>query len=312
MATWEEYLVYGATVPASSIPVIDCHQHMWYPKKWHCPWLDGCGPELNKVFSMQDYQEAARGCNVVQTVFLETDAAPTDYTKETNFVLKLCADPNALVTGAVIGCRIDSDPAAFAKYMAPYAKVAEVKGCRHVLHASPEKFCLSPHAVDNVKHLGSLGKVFECCIRPTHLRSVVELSRRCPKTVLVLDHCGGIQGLPVPGQPDPDGKRAAWKLYITELGKCPNVVAKLSGLYGCWAGGMKGWSFESQADDMAFVLAAFPSDRVVFGGDWPVLLGSGTLHDFISAFKTWVLRTRGVRYARALFHDNAKRVYNLK
>ena len=107
-AQWEEYLVYGTNgriaavamfvalscqivsirnfprtlnaVAASTIPVIDCHQHMWYPKEWHCPWLDDCGfvrarirsgldesgntppfvvdrPDLNRKFSMEEYQE---------------------------------------------------------------------------------------------------------------------------------------------------------------------------------------------------------------------------------------------------------------
>jgi len=282
---------------------------MWYPKEWHCPWLDDCGPDLNRTFSMEEYQEAARGCNIVKTVFLETIAAPEDLAKEINFVMKLCADPSKPVAGLIVGCKIALDT--FPEYIKTYAKVPEVKGCRQVLHVLPEKFCLAPRVIENVTLLGTLGKMFEICIQPTHLGSALELARRCPGTVLVLDHCGGIQGLPVPGQPDPEGKRAAWKRGITELGKCANVVAKLSGLFGCWSGGMKGWSFEAQANDMAFVMDAFPNDRVVYGGDWPMLLGSASLKDFTVALKKMVLRTRGVHYARALFHDNAVRVYKL-
>ena len=66
-----------ATTPAAtstaSIPVIDTHQHMFYLSEWSCPWLEGL--TINKDFTMEDYDFAMSGSNVVKTIFMETAAA---------------------------------------------------------------------------------------------------------------------------------------------------------------------------------------------------------------------------------------------
>ena len=99
-----------------------------------------------------------------------------------------------------------------------------------------------------------------------------------------------------------------------ELGKLPNVIAKVSGLYGGWQGGWAEWVFAAQTGTMDFVMDSFPSTNVVVGSDWPVCEGAapGSHATFIQELKTYVVEKRGLEYAKGLLSANALRVYKLQ
>jgi L-fuconolactonase len=66
-----------------------------------------------------------------------------------------------------------------------------VKGVRRNIQDEAEPdFCPRPDFVEGVRLLARYGLSFDLCIRHWQLRSVVELVRRCPDTVFILDHLG--------------------------------------------------------------------------------------------------------------------------
>ena len=87
----------------------------------------------------------------------------------------------------------------------------------------------------------------------------VELARRNPETLIVVNHTG------MPLERDEAGL-ALWRDGMKRLGAEPNVVAKISGL------GMVDWRW-SEASIRPFVLGVidqFGVDRVMFGSNFPV------------------------------------------
>ena len=71
------------------------------------------------------------------------------------------------------------------------------------------------------------------------------------------------------------------------------------------------WSIERQRDTMLHALRAFPPERALFGSDWPVCEGSAPAARFIEEAKRLVIGEIGIEAARALFCENAARVYRL-
>ena len=68
---------------------------------------------------------AMASSNVEKTVFLETDAAESDFEKEAAYVGKLCKDETALVSAAVIGGNLVAPD--FKEYVDKMASLGFVK-----------------------------------------------------------------------------------------------------------------------------------------------------------------------------------------
>lgn len=303
----------SASTPTDEIEVIDTHQHMWFPSVWSCPWLsDPSCAALNRNFGMSEYLRAVQGCNVKKTIFLETDAVKEDLDVEARAVLDLCLEPDTLLSGCVLGADIASPD--FIAYITKYQNNAHVKGVRQVLHTLSKGYCLQEMVIQNVKYLGTQGLSFEALSQPDQLDDILVLAQTCPGTVFILNHCGGHQGLsgtcPPLGEMIP-AQHAAWEKGIRALAALDNVVAKVSGVYGGWSGGMQDWHLGRQLPTMTHVMDCFPATHIMFGSDWPVCEPTCPVAQFINDTKAFVLKTRGLSYARDLFYNNAVRWYKL-
>ena len=77
------------------------------------------------------------------------------------------------------------------------------------------------------------------------------------------------------GKPDVRRRRMdPWREQIAELAQMPNVMCKISGLVT--EADPAQWTPEDLAPYVAHVLATFGEDRVIFGGDWPVVSHAAT------------------------------------
>ena len=97
---------------------------------------------------------------------------------------------------------------------------------------------------------------------PALIDTVVRLTDRVPELRLVLDH------LPQCTPPSDAAARAVYDSNLRELGKRPNVFAKLSAIFRRVDGKV--------VEDPAFyrgrldeLCAIFGEDRVLYGSDWP-------------------------------------------
>jgi L-fuconolactonase len=128
----------------------------------------------------------------------------------------------------------------------------------------------------------------------------IDMVRACPETQFVLDHLGkpGVRA----GMVEP------WRAQLTELAEFPNVVCKISGIVT--EAHHTAWTADDLKLYVEHALEVFGEDRVLFGGDWPVVT-------LASSYRRWVETldelTRGlsVEARRKLWADNARRVYRL-
>ena len=151
-----------------------------------------------------------------------------------------------------------------------------------------------------VQLLADYGLSFDLGIYHIQLASATELVRRCPETSFILDHIG---------KPDIRGKQMdPWRSQIDALAALPNVVCKVSGI--ATEAEPHTWTVEDIAPYVEHVLGAFGEDRVLYGGDWPVVLNASTYLRWAEALNT-ITESRPAQFKRKLWHDNARRVYRL-
>lgn len=123
---------------------------------------------------------------------------------------------------------------------------------------------------------------------------------RCPDVRFVLDHIGKpfiAEGIVEP-----------WAGYIGQLAEASNVFCKIGGVTteAVW----ESWSPDSLRPYTDIVFEAFGFDRVMFGGDWPVVNLSSTWSAWVESLDELVAEI-GEEVRRRLFHDNAAAFYRL-
>lgn len=286
-----------------TIPIVDTHQHMWDLSEFELPWLDGEGLEtIDRSFVMSDYLAATEGLNVVKSVYMEVNVAPSQRLKEAEYVIDLCQREDNPMAGAVIGASPQSGD--FAAYAERFADNASIKGFRTVLNDPdrPSQMCLQRQFVENIQRLGEWSKIFDLCMRPEEIQDGVRLADLCPQTTFIIDHCGNM-GV----QSKDQGHRDAWMAAMREMAKRDNVFCKISGIV---VTASEDWQPQDLVPNMDFCIDTFGEDRVFFASDWPVCTLKATLRQWIEALQ-WIVRDRSMEFQRKLFHDNASRVYDL-
>ena len=294
------------------LPIVDTHQHLWDMAQFSLPWLDSEGVELlRKNHLMSDYLAAAEGANITRTVYMEVDVAVGQRIEEAEFVSGLCQDDDNPMVGAVIGGSPGEQ--GFRAYMDRFKDHREIKGVRLVLHVPEAERgrCLQDSFVEDVRYLGAIGKIFDLCMRPEELGDAVALADKCPETQFVLDHCGNADPQIVNGAAefDPDNPyrhtREQWQDDIAALGQRENVACKISGII---ARVPEGWGAEILAPTVNHCLDSFGSDKVVFGGDWPVCNMGASLGEWVSALREIIVQ-RPEQDQQKLLAGNAERLY---
>ncbi|WP_233579099.1 amidohydrolase family protein [Tautonia sociabilis] len=289
----------GTQEGVGAVPIVDTHVHLWDLSRFRLPWLEGGGP-LARDYLPGDYDEAAEGLGIVRAVYMEVDVDPAQHVQEAEYVIDLCRRRVGPLVGAVIGGRPASE--GFGAYLDRFRDHPEVKGVRQVLHGegTPPGTCLAPEFVRGIRMLGERGLSFDLCMRPGELRDASRLVDFCPETAIILDHCGN------PSVQSAD--LTAWRDDLARLADRGNVACKVSGIV---ASAAPGWTAEDLAPIVTHVLDRFGPDRVVFGGDWPVCTKAATLRQWVEALRQ-VVSERSEAERRALFLDNARRIYRLE
>jgi L-fuconolactonase len=281
-------------------PIVDSHVHLWDPARFRIPWLDA-SPRLNRVFGLAEYAEHTAGVDVEAIVYLEVDLAPEYKLLEAQWVAEL-ARHEPLIQGIVASAPLEYGEQARAFLEALVAiDQQRIKGVRRLLQNEPDPtFCLQPRFVEGVRLLPEYGLSFDLCIYHPQLAGAIELVRRCPQTSFILDHIGkpAIRS----GQLDP------WREQIRELASLPNVVCKVSGVVT--EANHEHWTIDDLRPYVEHVLDTFGEDRVLYGGDWPVVLNASSYRRWVDALDQLTAHLPDTA-RRKLWRDTAKRVYRL-
>jgi predicted TIM-barrel fold metal-dependent hydrolase len=266
--------------------------HVWDPHAHYYPWLCDERPipfrygdysKLRRRYLVDDYRADTAGWRVSHAVYIEAEWDPRDPLGEMEFIARIRRG-TGFPTVAVGQAWLDREDCA--EVLEAHVRHSFVRGVRH----KPR-----PGMMDDARwregfaRLAPLGLHFELQAPFSLLDEAARLARDFPGTTIVLNHTG------LPSTQDVGG----WRGAMAQLAACPNVMVKISGM-GVPVG--------------EFVLGAlelFGVERAMFASNYPV---DSLRASFSTIFSGFEEITRGMPEAqrRALFHDNAVRIYRME
>ena len=130
-----------------------------------------------------------------------------------------------------------------------------------------------------------------------HLGEAADLARDFPDTLIILNHTG------LPSDRSAEGL-AGWRTGMETLAAQPNTAVKISGI------GLPGvkWTAENNAPVVLETIRIFGWERCMFASNFPVDSLAGSFDEIYGGFKA-IVRDLAEEQIRALFHDNAQRIY---
>jgi len=303
-----------------ALPIVDAHVHLWNPEQFSMPWLANI-PRLNRPYGLQDYCEQTRNLPIVGMVYIEVGVEPQETLREASYIAGLAQEEQRLQ--AIVAAAPVERGEAVREHLESLVAISPlIKGVRRNLQEETEpNFCLQPDFVAGVHLLTEYNLTFDICIKHWQLPGVTELVRRCPDTAFILDHLGKPdikqwaylsprQGATrVPSQPRIHPRPyGPWQTDLHRLAELPNVVCKISGMVT--EANHERWQPADLEPFVSVALEAFGEERVLFGGDWPVVLLTSPYHRWYEALETLTaylpLLTR-----RKLWSENAQHCYRM-
>jgi L-fuconolactonase len=284
----------------AAYPIIDTHMHLWNPEHLRMSWTDG-DTTLDQPYTIDVYVEHTAGLPIEAMVFVECAVEPQYAFLEAQWAVT-CAQADPRIQGIVAACPVEFGARARTYIEALAHLDSRIKGVRRNIQDEKDPdFCLAPDFIRGVQLLSDYSLSFDLCIRHHQLPAVIALVRHCPNTQFILDHLG-----------KPNVKEHVldpWRDQLQELAALPNVACKLSGLVT--EADLAAWNPDDLAPYIAHVLAAFGEERVVFGGDWPVVLLASSYPRWLETLQM-LTSTLTEAAKHKLWHENAHRLYRLE
>ena len=299
---------------SADLPIVDAHQHFWDPAGARYPWLSthplpsfryGDYAALRRPYFPDDLRRDAAGHRVVATVHMEAEWDTADEVGETCWLAGL-RQAHGLPTVAVAHARLEAPEAG--EVLAAHAEHDFLRGIRQKPAAAESPAAArrgAPGSMDDPAWrsgyalLERHGLHFDVQTPWWHLDALADLARDFPRIPVVINHTAlpADRGAPA---------LAAWRRALETAAAPPNVAIKISGL----GRPDKSWPVEGNRQIVRETIAIFGVTRCMFASNFPVdglCIGYRALFD---AFKAFVA-DRPPAEQRALFHDNAVRIYRI-
>lgn len=285
----------AVTIP---YPIVDTHLHLWDPENLRYAWLDE-NPLLNKPYLLDDYRAACGAVTVEKMVFLQCECDFNQYYDEVQWVSGL-AKQDPRIQGIVPWAPLEQGDGV-KKHLEKLTQDPLVKGIRRIIQFEEDmEFCLRPDFVKGVQLCAEFGLHFEICISHGQMANALEMVKKCPDVRFLLNHIG-----------KPDIRNQVfepWKTEIAELASLPNTWCKMSGLVV--EADMEHWTPEELHPYIDHVLDVFGFDRIMFGGDWPVVLQAAPWERWVETLYAH-LQGASESELKKIFRDNANNFYRL-
>ncbi len=279
-------------------PIVDTHLHLWDTNNLRYPWLADV-PKLNRPHLLADYRRACGPIDVEKMVFLQCECSFDQFQEEADWVTGLAAE-DARIAGIVAWAPLEKGVAA-RDAVGRLADNRLVKGIRRIIQFEDYlDFCVQPDFVRGVQMLAYFGLSFDATIIPPQMDNTIKLIRQCPDVRFMIDHCA-----------KPEIRRGLlepWKSRMRMLAEMPNVWCKMSGLVT--EADHEHWTPDELQPYIEHAIECFGFDRIVYGGDWPVVTLAA---EYGRWFETICRAVEGASPSelRKLFHDNAVEFYRL-
>jgi len=310
--------------------IIDPHHHLWYGK--------GVPDYL-----LEDlWSDTGSGHRVEKTVFVETDTCYRDTgpahlacVGETEFAVQVAEESEnggagKSVISAIVGhadlLLAEGVEEVVQEHIA--AARGRFRGIRHIASRDSNLEAAKRWATEDLyknekyrqgaRTLGKLGLTQDCWHLHHQNRSFLSMARAVEGTTIILNHFASPVGIgPYAGHQDEIF--AEWRRDISEIAKCPNVVAKLGGLAMPVNG--VGWSeretpptsdevVETHRRYYLHAIESFGPERCMFESNFPVEKASVSYVIIWNAYKKMVLDFSEDE-KDLLFYRTAERVYRV-
>ena len=294
---------------SEAFPIVDAHHHFWDIEANYHPWLRDEPPipfrygdyrAIRRRYLPPDYFADTRPHQVVRTVYVEAEWDPRDPIGETRYIERLRRE-TGFPSVTVAQAWLDRDDCA--SVLEQQSSFDFVRSVRHKPRANASAADARPGGMTDAvwragyARLAALGLRFDLQTPWWHLAEAAELARAFPDTSLILNHTG------LPSDRSPEGL-AAWKQAIARLSECPNATIKISGL------GQPGqpWTVASNRAVVLTAIETFGVARAMFASNFPVDGLCASFDTIFGGFRE-IVADFTASEQRALFHDNAVRIY---
>jgi L-fuconolactonase len=327
---WTKLRVEPALEP--DLPIVDPHHHVW-------------DDERGRYLVHELAEDAGSGHNVIATVFVEAgsmyradgpvDMRPVGEVEFVNGIAAMSASGRygkARLCAGIVGHAdlMLGDGARPVLEALIKAGNGRFRGIRHGLiwdtgnaakfgrRQVPQHQMLDPVFRKGFAHLRPLGLSFESWLFHPQLPDLVDLLGAFPDTSVIMNHCGGLLGVP-PHDGDRNEVFKVWHAQIRSLAKFPNLSVKVGGLGMMYCG----WDFHLRdmppsSEDLAAAwrpyveacIEAFGPDRCMMESNFPVdkqTCGYGVLWNALKR----ITQNCSAAEKAALYRDTAARVYRL-
>ena len=289
--------------------IVDAHQHFWDPAANYHPWLRDEPPipfrygdyaAIRRRYLPPDYLAEVAPCRIAGTVYVETEWDPRDPVGETLYVENLRRE-FGLPTVSVAQAWLDRDDCA--AVLEQQAAFQFVRSVRHKPRANALPTDTAPGGMTDTKwrdgfaRLRPNGLRFDLQTPWWHLQEAAQLARDFSDTQIILNHTG------LPSDRSVDAI-AGWRRAMALLADCPNAAVKISGI------GRRGvpWTAADNREIVLTTIELFGADRCMFASNFPVDSLCASFDTIFSGFRE-IVRDFPDNEQRALFHDNARRIY---
>jgi L-fuconolactonase len=286
--------------------LIDAHLHVWDQTRLKYSGFQG-NPLFDRPYHVEDYRRDCGALDVEAMVFLECYAdfweGGGQYIEEIQFVEdEQRRDPRirGIVPMAPLEWGLRVEP--MLRRMRD--EHPSVRGIRRIMEfdADPRALTLSDEFIEGVNLLERFGWSFDINPNYTQMDIIREFVPRVSQGVpMILDHCGkpGIAA----------GAIDQYRDDVEDLARHPNLWIKLSDLPP-YAG--PSWTPATLRPYIEATLDAFGPERTIYAGDYPILLQSTTLTQWVEildeAFADFGLSETETR---KIYRDNANAFYRL-
>lgn len=236
---------------------IDSHQHFWKYDPEQYPWIQPGWP-IKRDFLPEDLAPELKNIGFDGSIAVQARQT----LEETKWLLQLAKD-YPIVAG-VVGW-VDLRGEEVEKQLEEFADDRRLVGVRHVVQEEPDDyFMVREPFLNGISKLRKYGLAYDILIYPKQLPSAIQLVKKFPEQIFILDHIGK-PNIRV-RQLDP------WRIQVQNLANCPNVYCKVSGMVT-----EAEWQRWKPADIRPYLDVVFDSfgpERLMIGSDWPVALNA--------------------------------------
>ena len=273
--------------------IIDSHQHFWKYHPQNHAWINDDMKTIQKDFLPEELSSIFAKEHIDGCVSIQVDQTEA----ETLFQIDLAKD-NPFIKGVVgwINLMNPSIEATLEKYQ----DKPIVKGFRHILQGEATGFMLQPKFVDGLKALAKNHYTYDLLIYHHQIPDALELLKELDALKIVVDHIA---------KPDiKNGNRTEWAKNIKALSSHPNVYCKISGM--ATEADWNNWTAEDLIPYLDIVVAAFGTNRIMFGSDWPVCLVASSYNNWLTTIKNYFTTFSKEEQAK-IFATNCESFYTL-